>query len=99
MLFRSVRIYEFRPGFIHSKTVVVDDLYASVGSCNLDYRSFYLQHENGVWLCGADTVKDIREDFMESLASCKEITISDCQAVSFPTRLLRSVLRIFSPLF
>ena len=47
LLEAGVRIYEFTPGFLHSKTVVADDLYASVGSCNLDYRSFYLQFENG----------------------------------------------------
>ena len=56
LLEAGVRIYEFTPGFLHSKTVVADDLYASVGSCNLDYRSFYLQFENGVWLCGDPAV-------------------------------------------
>ena len=50
LLEAGARIFEFTPGFLHSKTVVADDLYASVGSCNLDYRSFYLQFENGVWM-------------------------------------------------
>ncbi len=98
LLRAGVRIYEFLPGFIHSKTVVVDDLYASVGSCNLDYRSFYLQFENGTWLCGSPTVSAIREDFLAALPYCKEITIADCQNVPFYKRLTRSVLRILSPL-
>lgn len=98
LLQAGVRIYEFLPGFIHSKTVVADDLYASVGSCNLDYRSFYLQFENGTWLCGTPTVSAIREDFLSSLSTCREITLADCQRVPLPKRLLCSILRIFSPL-
>lgn len=98
LLEAGVRIYEFLPGFIHSKTVVADDLYASVGSCNLDYRSFYLQFENGIWLCGTPTVSAIREDFLASIAHCREITAEDCRRVSLPKRLARSILRIFSPL-
>ena len=99
LLRAGARIYEFLPGFIHSKTVVADDLYASVGSCNMDYRSFYLQHENGAWLCGAPAVSAIREDFLASLSHCKEITLRDCVQISLPRRLMRSLLRIFSPLF
>ncbi len=95
----GVRIYEFLPGFIHSKSVVADDLYASVGSCNLDYRSFYLQYENGVWICGDPTVLAIRDDFLTSLEHSQEITLEDCQNTPLLTRLVRSVLRIFSPLF
>ena len=99
LLRAGVRIYELLPGYIHSKTVVADDLYASVGSCNLDYRSFYLQFENGTWMCGTPSVLHIREDFLSSLPLCQEITLKDCQNVSLPKRLVRSVLRIFSPLF
>lgn len=98
LLRAGVRIYEFLPGFIHSKTVVSDDLYASVGSCNLDYRSFYLQFENGTWLCGTPTVSAIREDFLSSTAYCREITLKDCESVPIYTRITRSILRIFSPL-
>lgn len=98
LLRAGARIYEFLPGFIHSKTVVADDLYASVGSCNMDYRSFYLQHENGAWLCGSPAVTSIREDFLSALSHCKEITLRDCVKASLFTRLMRSLLRIFSPL-
>ena len=46
--------------------MVADDLYASVGSCNLDYRSFYLQFENGVWMCGTPAVAGVRDDFLST---------------------------------
>ena len=77
LLEAGVRIYEFTPGFLHSKTVVADDLYASVGSCNLDYRSFYLQFENGVWLCGDPAVFAVRDDFLLTLEVSQEITLDD----------------------
>lgn len=99
LLEAGARIYEFTPGFLHSKTVVADDLYASVGSCNLDYRSFYLQFENGVWLCGSPTVEAVRDDFLETIPLCQEITLDDCIPKNALHRLKRSILRLFSPLF
>ena len=99
LLEAGVRIYEFTPGFLHSKTVVADDLYASVGSCNLDYRSFYLQFENGVWLCGDPAVFAVRDDFLLTLEVSQEITLDDGRTLSLFQRLLRSIYRLFSPLF
>lgn len=99
LLEAGVRIFEFTPGFLHSKTVVADDLYASVGSCNLDYRSFYLQFENGVWLCGTDSVEAVRDDFLETIPLCQEITLEDCRTQRPLKRLLTSLYRLFSPLF
>ena len=99
LLEAGVRIFEFTPGFLHSKTVVADDLYASVGSCNLDYRSFYLQFENGVWLCGTDSVEAVRDDFLETIPQCQEIFLEDATPKNLWARLKRSILRLFSPLF
>lgn len=99
LLEAGVRIYEFTPGFLHSKTVVADDLYASVGSCNLDYRSFYLQFENGVWLCGDPAVFHLRDDFLQTLEVSQEITLDDGRTLPLFQRLMRSIYRLFSPLF
>ena len=49
LLKNGVRIYEYLPGFIHSK-VVLNEHCAVVGTINMDYRSFYLHYENGVWV-------------------------------------------------
>ena len=79
--------------------MVADDLYASVGSCNLDYRSFCLQFENGVWLCGTDSVEAVRDDFLETIPLCEEIFLEDATPKNLWARLKRSLLRLFSPLF
>ena len=99
LLEAGVRIFEFTPGFLHSKITVADDLYASVGSCNLDYRSFYLQFENGVWLCGSPTVAEIRDDFLRTMELCREADLTDFRQLSFFARLRNALYRLFSPLF
>jgi cardiolipin synthase len=99
LLEAGCRVFEYTPGFLHSKVVVADDLYASVGSCNLDYRSLYLQFENGVWLCGDPAVGAVKDDFLDTQRQCQEILLQDCQSVPLGIRLLHTVYRIFSPLF
>lgn len=98
LLQAGVRIYEYTPGFIHAKNCVCDDLYATVGTVNLDYRSMFLHFEDGVWLCGDPTVLDVKEDMLRTMARSMEVTLKEAQAHRFPRRLLRSVLRVFAPL-
>ena len=99
LLDAGVRVYEFTPGFMHSKTVVADDRYASVGSCNLDYRSFYLQFENGVWLWGDPSVEAVRDDVLETLDQCREIFLRDMEKTPPLTRFLTVFYRLFAPTF
>ena len=94
----GVKIYEYTPGFIHSKVFSVDGHYATVGTVNLDYRSLYLHFENGVFLYDADCVADVEKDFQDTLAQSEEITLEACRATSLPVRLVRSLLRLFAPL-
>jgi len=94
----GVRIYEYTPGFIHSKTFVVDDEYGVVGTINMDYRSLFLHFECGVWMYKCRSIYDIKEDFINTLKMCKEITIEDLRNVKWYRVLIRAVLRIFAPL-
>lgn len=94
----GVGIYEYRPGFVHSKLFLADDDFGVVGTVNLDFRSLYLHFEDGVWLYRANCVKQIREDFEQTFPQCRRITLADCRRVGFFRRLYRSVLRLLSPL-
>lgn len=98
LLESGVRIFEYTPGFLHAKNFVVDDLYATVGSVNMDYRSLFLHFENGVWLCGGPTVLDVKADFLTTQEKCREITLEQARDHSFLRLLFRSVLRLFAPL-
>lgn len=92
----GVKIYEYSPGFIHSKTLVADDEYGVVGTINMDYRSFYLQFECGVWIYKSGSLLDIKADFLDTLKICQEITIEDFVDFKWYRALAGSVLRIFA---
>ena len=93
----GISIYEYTPGFMHAKTVLVDDEAALVGTINFDYRSLYLHFENAVMLFGGTIMHDIRKDFDETIRSSELMT--DHTANQSPVRrLTKSVLRLFAPL-
>ncbi|MFW5982033.1 MAG: cardiolipin synthase [Halanaerobiaceae bacterium] len=94
----GVKIYEYTPGFIHSKTFITDDDYGVVGTINLDYRSLFLHFECGVWLYNSDTICDMKDDFLKTLNLCKEITVDEFKDIKWYNTLARSVLRLFAPL-
>lgn len=94
----GIRIYEYTPGFIHSKTFVSDDQIGTVGTINLDYRSLYLHFECGVLLYKNSSVLKIKEDFLSILKKSKEISLEDTKKVTWMTRIIRAILKVFSPL-
>lgn len=94
----GVKIYEYLPGFIHSKSYIVDDEYAVVGTINMDYRSLYLHFECGVWMYNCLSIKDIYSDFMETLERCKQISLEETNNIKWYRTVLRLILRIFSPI-
>jgi cardiolipin synthase len=61
----GVRIYEYTPGFCHCKMSVCDDVMATCGTINMDYRSLYHHFENGCFMADCQTVADIKQDFEE----------------------------------
>lgn len=93
----GIKIYEYNKGFIHSKTFVADDEVATVGTANLDFRSLYLHFECGVKMYRTKAVYELRDDFLDNLKNCTEITEKTCRA-GFFMKLLRIVLRLFAPL-
>lgn len=94
----GVKIYEYTPGFIHGKLMLWDDRCATVGSVNLDFRSLYLHYENGVLICGAPVLADIKKDMEQTMALSHPITMADVKARKWYQKLLAAVLNLFSPL-
>lgn len=93
----GVKIYEYSGGFMHAKNFISDDLFATVGTINLDFRSLYLHFECGTCLYRTSSIADIKQDYLNTLESCKPISQQDCDCnviVSF----FRSICRIFAPL-
>ena len=97
LLHSGVKIYEYTPGFMHSKTVVCDGRAATVGTTNFDFRSFYFHFECGVWMYDCAAVASVEKDFLCTLKKCKQINESDCKKNIF-VRALQAILRVFAPL-
>ncbi len=98
LLKAGVKIYEYIPGFMHSKVFLSDNIKAVVGTINLDYRSLYHHFECAAYLCGVGAIKDIQTDFVEVFSKCREITYDSLKKDNFIRKLSGAVLRLIAPL-
>lgn len=99
LLEAGARIYEFTPGFIHSKTVVADDLYASVAAATWTTGVSISSLKTASGSAATPAVLSVRDDFLQTLEVCQEITLADCRTLPLFRRLLQSIYRLFAPLF
>lgn len=93
----GVKIYEYEPGFIHAKSYISDDNIGMIGTINLDYRSLTHHFENGVWLYNDDIILEMKNDFIDTMNKSINMNEKEIKNNIFK-RMLRSVVRLFSPL-
>ena len=93
----GIKIYEYTPGFIHSKCIVADGHIGVVGTINLDYRSLYLHFECGTLMIGSSALRSLKEDCEETFNKSRQIKLEDCRTNFFGI-LFDGVLRALSPL-
>lgn len=94
----GVEIYEYTPGFVHAKTVIVDDIMAIVGTINFDYRSLFLHFENAAFIYKSNVIMDIKRDFDDTLLVSMQYTEEMAKKTNIFVRMFRAILRIFAPL-
>ena len=94
----GVRIFEFTLGFCHAKMSIADDLVATCGTINLDYRSLYHHFENGCLYADCEAVMDTKRDFEETFAQCEEVTDYYAEGRGAFLRLEQMLLRLAAPL-
>ena len=93
-----MHVYEYQPTMIHSKTVVVDDFFAAVGTANIDNRSFRLNFEVSAILYGAEHTENLCTQFRKDLGKSKEIKAATRLTVPLRWRLAEAGARVLSPL-
>lgn len=98
LLKQGIRIYEYTPGFIHAKQILTENA-AIVGTINMDYRSFYLHYENGVWMSGEKIQSAVKKDFETLFATGKEISYEEWQNRPRSWKVIQPLLNLFSTLF
>ena len=96
LLAHNVRIYRYTPGFLHSKSVMVDREAAFVGSVNMDYRSFELHFECGVMMYGAPMIEALLEDMDHIVEQSHLVTMEEWEHRSWLRRVFEPFLRLFA---
>jgi cardiolipin synthase len=94
----GVRIFEYKRGFVHAKTMVVDEWLATIGSANMDMRSFTLNFELNAFVFSPGICKDIAEQFSIDLRQAAEVSLASVQKIGLIRRLAHGVARLLSPL-
>lgn len=94
----GVKIYEYTPGFIHAKTMIVDGEAAFVGTVNFDYRSLVHHYECGAVMFRTPCISDIKSDFDDTVSLSERVTPENFRMSKFAA-FINSILSIFSPMF
>lgn len=86
LLEAGARVYEYQPPVLHAKTAVVDGVWATVGSSNLDFRSFIHNDEANAIIVGGAFGRKMEDLFVDDLAHAREITLADWRRRSWIER-------------
>jgi len=99
LLEAGVRIFLYDKGFIHSKYLLVDNVFSSVGSPNVDVRSFDLDFEVTALIYDDDFGARLGSLFARDLENCSEVILSEWINRKRTVRYKESLARIFGPLY
>ena len=97
VMYAGVKVYLYRGGFLHSKMLVCDDMLASVGSANIDFRSFECNFEINSFVYDEGVARQLKSLFMEDMRSCRLYTYKEYKERPLWQHLKESLTRLFSP--
>ncbi len=98
LLQAGVRIFEYGRGFVHAKTMVVDEWVATIGSANMDMRSFRLNFELNAFVFDAGLCQEVANQFEIDLEAAAEVSSETERHVGIGRRLMRAMARLLSPM-
>ncbi len=98
LLEAGVRIYEYGAGFLHAKTMVIDEWLATIGSSNMDIRSFQLNYEINAFAYDEAAARALMQQFGADLLLAREIGPTWHMNLSYPRRVLHAFAGLLSPL-
>jgi cardiolipin synthase A/B len=94
----GAKVYHYEKGFIHSKMIVVDDMVASVGTANIDVRSFSLNFEVNAMIYNNELAQRLAEVFERDILDCSELTKELYEARGTRIKFKESISRLLSPI-
>ena len=97
LLKAGIKIYEYKPGLLHAKTLTVDGEISLIGSTNLDLRSFDLNYENNVVLSDKVLTASIVERQYQYIADSDEVTLEQVESWTLPYKIWNNVVATMGP--
>ena len=94
----GVKIYLYQKGFLHSKLMVSDDYLTTIGSTNMDFRSFEHNFEANAFIYDEQVAIEAREIFLNDQRDCKQITLKQWEKRPRKNKVIESFIRLMSPL-
>lgn len=98
LLENNVEVYLYQKGFVHSKTLVIDDDLSFVGSLNADMRSFYINFEASALVFDRNLATQLNDSFDEDLTDSVQLSLQDLENRPVVDRLLDSFCRLLTPI-
>lgn len=98
MVAAGVRVFLYEKGYLHAKTISIDSEVCSIGSANIDIRSFSINYELNAVFYSERLAKELEADFQRDLAFCSEFQADVYRQRSATSRFRDSVVRVLSPL-
>ncbi len=98
LLEAGVRIYFYQAGFLHSKYLIVDDNFATVGTTNLDFRSFETNFEVNAFIYDQVITATLLKHFRADLKNSREINLSEWKERTWHFKLKESLAHVVSPM-
>lgn len=94
----GVKVYFYKKGFLHSKLMVSDDMLSTVGSTNVDFRSFEHNFEVNAFMYDMETALEMKEIFLQDQRECTQVFLKNWIKRPWRQKAAESVIRLLAPL-
>lgn len=98
LLEAGVEVYHYTKGFIHAKTIVIDGAFSTVGTANMDYRSFNINFEVNAFIYDKTFSKRLKSDFESDLKNTEQLQLETWMNRSRRKRFIEALARLAAPL-
>jgi cardiolipin synthase len=98
LLASGVQVFRYQKGFIHAKTMVIDDEICTIGTANMDYRSFEINFEVNAFIYNRETSKLLKKQFEADLKDAEELSLESWRQRSILKKLLEALSKLLAPL-
>ena len=98
LLESGVQVFHYSKGMVHAKTIVIDDVLTTVGTSNLDNRSFDINFEINAFVFDESIACEMREIYEDDIKDSEELTLEDWMKRAYPEKVKESLCRLLGPL-